>query len=200
MPEPVDTVNTILAMYREGWFPMSDGHRVDWYKPRTRLLIPLDHRFHISGTLRAKVRSRRFVVRGDHAFSQVIRACAEPGPGRPETWLSPSIARAFELLHQAGHAHCVEAYLSDANGKLHLVGGLYGLAIGAAFCGESMFSRPELGGTDASKVCLVHLVAHLRRQGFAILDAQLENPHLNQFGAFTVSAAEYDALLPAAAT
>jgi leucyl/phenylalanyl-tRNA--protein transferase len=173
---------------------MGDREAVEWCRPRGRTLIPLDDRFTTPRSLRARVGSGRFEIRSDTAFGRVVRACAEPGPGREQTWLHPVIIHAFELLRRAGHAHSVEAWLPGTDGGV-LVGGLYGLAIAGAFCGESMFSRPHLGGTDASKVCLVHLVHHLRRRGFALLDAQLRNPHLEQFGAFNVTSATYTRML-----
>jgi leucyl/phenylalanyl-tRNA--protein transferase len=202
-------VREVLALYREGWFPMArtprelararrrepDAPEVQWVQPQERALIPLDERFHVPRRLAERVRSGRFVVTSDVAFSRVIRACGEPRPGREETWLHPEIVGIFGLLHEAGHAHSVEAWLKQASGELVLVGGMYGLAMGRVFAGESMFSRPELGGTDASKVCLVHLVRHLRSRGFAALDAQLENPHLAQFGLELARREEYLELL-----
>lgn len=169
----------LLGMYRQGWFPMAepDTGKVRWVQPRMRGVIPLDERFHVPRTLAATVRSGRFEIVHDRAFGEVIRACAQAGKGREDTWLTPEIIDAFELLHRAGLAHSVEAWREG-----RLVGGLYGVALGRVFCGESMFSRPALGGRDASKVCLVHLVEHLRRRDFVLLDAQLSNPHLEQFG------------------
>jgi leucyl/phenylalanyl-tRNA--protein transferase len=165
-------------MYRRGWFPMydDDSGRVQWVQPRRRAVLPLGA-FRVPRTLRSVVRSRRFEVTSDRAFDLVIQGCATPAPGREKTWLCPEIIGLFEALHRAGLAHSVEAWKDGV-----LVGGLYGLAIGSVFCGESMFSRPELGGTNASKVCLVHLAMHLKRRGFTMLDAQLHNPHLEQFG------------------
>jgi leucyl/phenylalanyl-tRNA---protein transferase len=188
-------VAALLGAYRQGWFPMHDDRTGEarWVQPLNRGIIPLDDRFRVPRTLRARVRSRRFDIRSDAAFEQVIHDCAAPGPGRPQTWLSPIIIDAFLLLHRAGHAHSVEAWLPGDPPRL--VGGLYGLALGGVFCGESMFSRPDLGGTDASKVCLVHLVHHLRARGFSVLDAQLTNDHLEQFGCFELPQAEYLALL-----
>ena len=181
-------VAEILGHYAQGWFLMLDpaSDEVQWVQPERRFLLPLDDSFHVPQTLRRRVRSARFEITCDTDFGAVIRACADTKPGREETWLDPSIIDAFDLLHRAGHAHSIEARLDG-----QLVGGLYGLALGSAFCGESMFSRPDLGGTDASKVCLVHLVAHLRRCGFSTLDAQLPNPHLARFGAFDMPRAEY---------
>jgi len=121
------------------------------------------------------------LVTSDLGFGEVIRACAAATRERPETWLHEEIVFVFELLHRAGHAHSVEVW-REMEGKRLLVGGLYGLALGGLFCGESMFSRPELGGTDASKVALVYLVERLRSLRFEMLDTQLWNPHMAQFG------------------
>ncbi|CAG1010193.1 Leucyl/phenylalanyl-tRNA--protein transferase [Phycisphaerales bacterium] len=194
----------VLEMYREGWFPMYEGPRegVRWLQPEHRGIIPLDEKFHVSRSLRQRVRSGRFLLTSDLAFDEVIRACGQPASGREDTWLHPEIVHVFGLLHRAGLAHSVEAWLPPAGyqaggpagkppkGSI-LVGGLYGLHLGSVFCGESMFSRPALGGTDASKVCLVSLVERLRRQRFTLLDAQLTNEHLNQFGLFEMPRAEY---------
>lgn len=195
-------VEQVLRHYAQGWFPMADDStpemRVRWVQPEARAVIPLDDRFVVSRSLRARVRARRFRVSTDEAFERVIRACAGPRPRDTGQWLSQDIIRAFELLHRAGHAHSVEAWLTPAPGEPErLVGGLYGLAQGSVFSGESMFCRPDLGGTDASKVCLVHLVAHLRRRGFTLLDAQLANAHTDQFGSYEVPRAAYLAHLDA---
>lgn len=178
-------VDGILGMYRRGWFPMADPNtgRIDWYQPRKRGVIPLDpDDFRISRNLRQKVRSGRFEIRCDTAFPEVIAACAQPRSSEDQTWIDDRIIEAYCLLHESGHTHSVEAWLASEKQGAVLVGGLYGLHIGGAFFGESMFSRPALGGTDASKVCLVHLVHHLRRRGMTLLDAQLWNEHLSQFG------------------
>jgi leucyl/phenylalanyl-tRNA--protein transferase len=199
--EEAGLVDATLSVYARGWFPMyeADTDMVHWVQPRQRGLIPLEEgRFRISRSLRSAVRSGRFEVTCDRAFDAVIEACASERPGRTTTWLDPSIAELFRTLHRHGHAHSVEAWRNTPQGPV-LVGGLYGLAVGAAFCGESMFSRPEDGGTDASKVCLVHLVAHLRRRGFSMLDAQMHNPHLEQFGCFELDQGEFAERLWAAA-
>lgn len=197
-PQERLSVAAILEMYRQGWFPMhQEGtSRVEWVQPHHRGLIPLDDRFHVSRSLAAKVRAGRLIVTHDAAFQRVVRACAQPAPGREDTWLHPDIILAFDLLHRAGHAHSIEAWL-PGDGTPALVGGLYGLSLGSVFCGESMFSRPDLGGTDSSKVCLVHLVRHLRCRGFTMLDAQLSNEHLVQFGLYEVPQEEYIAHLEA---
>ena len=192
-----ELVGAALSAYRAGWFPMymAEEGVVQWVQPRRRSLIPLDERFAVSRSLRSVVRSGRFMVTSDEAFEAVIRACAVPGRGRESTWLNEEIVGVFLRFHRAGLAHSVEAWLAGAGGERTLVGGLYGLALGAIFCGESMFSRPALGGSNASKVCLVHLVEHLRQRGFAALDAQLTNPHLEQFGSHEITQREYALLL-----
>ncbi len=178
---------------------------LEWFISKRRTIIPLDD-FNVSRSLRQAVRHNVFEIRADTAFRDVITACAEPAPGREETWITQTIIELYCVLHEAGIAHCIEAWIDasevcsneDAgdvrDGKV-LVGGLYGIHMGGLFAGESMFSRPALGGSNASKVCLVHLVAHLRRQGFDLLDAQLPNPHLKQFGCEEMSASAYQARL-----
>lgn len=188
-------------MYAEGWFPMAEARDLpaQWVQPTRRALIPLDAgAFRLPRSLRQRVRSGRFQVRADTAFESVIRACAEATPARDETWINDDIIEWYTALHHAGHAHSIEAYLPGPDGSATLVGGLYGVSLGAAFCGESMFSRPSLGGTDASKVCLVHLVHHLRRRGYSLLDAQIQNHHTDQFGAVQVPRAAYLKQLAAA--
>lgn len=187
-------------MYSDGWFPMNLGDAgTQWVQPRDRGLIPLDERFRVPRSLRSKVRSGKFTITSDIALPRVLRGCSAPGRGREDTWLTPDIIEVVELLHRAGHAHSVEAWLPGSPARPGdpgvLVGGLYGVALGAVFCGESMFSLPDLGGTDASKVCLVHLVHHLRRRGFAVLDAQLTNEHLEQFGCYEIPTPAYIELL-----
>ncbi len=189
-------VARLMSLYREGWFPMfeEDTGVLEWVQPRERSIVPLgESEFRVSRSLRAAVRRGNLTLTTDEAFEDVMRACARPAKGREQTWINEDIVSWFVMLHQHGHAHSIEAWISDAaapSGR-RLVGGLYGLAMGAVFAGESMFSRPDLGGTDASKVCLVHLVHHLRRRGFVLLDAQLENPHLDQFGAASMPRRQY---------
>jgi leucyl/phenylalanyl-tRNA---protein transferase len=183
----------MLEAYRRGLFPMGDPDTGDigWYDPDPRGVIPLEPGgFRVTRSLRAKVRQGRFEITSDQAFERVIRACAKP---RDEdgVWISEPIVEAYCTLHAHGHAHSVEAWVEGENGESTLVGGLYGVSVGAAFAGESMFSRPDLGGTDASKVCLVHLVGHLRRAGVVLLDTQFTNPHLEQFGCIEIPRDEY---------
>lgn len=183
----------MLDLYREGWFPMADPDRgvVEWVQPEIRGTIPLvSDGLKVSRSLAQRCRNARFQVRCDTAFDRVIRACAEPGPGRESTWINEEIVRAYGILHRHGHAHSVEAWL-HRDGESLLVGGLYGVRIGAAFFGESMFSRPDLGGRDASKVCLVRLWEHLRLRGFELLDTQMWNRHLATMGCVEMPREEF---------
>jgi leucyl/phenylalanyl-tRNA--protein transferase len=182
------TPQILLRAYAAGVFPMAesaDDPALYWIEPDERGVLPLDQ-FHVSRSLRKAVRRRTFEIRVDTAFGEVIRACAEKRPGRKDTWINSRIIALYSQLHRINCAHSVEAW---KNGRL--AGGLYGVKIGAAFFGESMFSRE----TDASKVCLVHLVARLRAGGFTLLDAQFVNNHLIQFGAIAVRKAAYHRLL-----
>lgn len=174
----------LLQAYRVGLFPMAetrDDPDVFWVEPKRRGILPLDG-FHLSRSLRRTIRRERFRVSFDQDFAGVIAGCAD----RPETWISGPIARAYETLHREGHAHSVETWEGDA-----LVGGCYGVAIGGAFFGESMFSRRR----DASKVALAALVERLRAGGFVLLDTQFLTPHLASLGGREVPAAEYRQLL-----
>lgn len=178
------TPELIVRAYSIGIFPMADARddpTVYWVAPERRGILPLD-RFHVPRRLRRTVRRGTFEVRRDTAFAEVIGQCAAPRPGHPETWINPEIKRVFCDLHRAGLAHCVETWREG-----RLVGGIYGLALGSAFFGESMFSRE----TDASKVALVHLAAILRLGGFTLFDAQFLTDHLRQFGAIEIPAAAY---------
>ncbi|WP_236841934.1 leucyl/phenylalanyl-tRNA--protein transferase [Bosea sp. PAMC 26642] len=178
----------MLRAYAAGIFPMAesaDDPSLFWVEPEIRGVIPLD-RFHLPARLARTVRADRFEIRIDSTFEQVIGACAESKPDRPETWINDRIRGIFSDLFHLGHAHTVECWRND-----RLVGGLYGLALGSAFFGESMFHRE----TDASKVALVHLVARLRRGGFGLLDAQFQTSHLSQFGTLEVPREAYRILL-----
>ena len=175
MSDRFDTTD-LLNCYRRGVFPMADSRqdmRLFLMDPDMRGVLPLD-RFHVPSRLRKTIRKNPFRVTVDTAFNRVIEACAEPHPSRPATWINDAILNLYGALHREGHAHSVECW--DAEGSL--VGGLYGVSLGGAFFGESMFSR----ATDASKIALVHLVARLKLGGYVLLDAQFHNPHLEQFG------------------
>ncbi|MEK6674605.1 MAG: leucyl/phenylalanyl-tRNA--protein transferase [Planctomycetota bacterium] len=169
----------LLTAYTAGLFPMADDAGVlHWLAPDPRAILDFDH-FRISRSLRSLVQRERFRVTVDRVFHDVIAACGDRGEG---TWISPAVRRAYERLHGLGFAHSVETWDGE-----ELAGGLYGVAIGGAFFGESMFHRK----TDASKVALVFLVRRLREQGFALLDVQFQTSHLKQFGVTEISRDEY---------
>jgi leucyl/phenylalanyl-tRNA---protein transferase len=172
------TPEVLETCYRAGAFPMADGEGgVAFYRSNPRSVLELDS-LHVSKSLRRTLRKGTFEVRINHDFEAVIRACAD----REETWIDAEITAAFIAFHRAGRAHSVEAY---ADGEL--TGGLYGVSVGGAFMGESMFSwRP-----DASKVCLVHLVERLRERGFVLLDCQIQNDHLARMGAVEIPEGEF---------
>jgi len=179
------TPDLLLRAYGAGVFPMAESReseRLYWLDPALRGILPLDAGFHLPRRLKRTALSPRFTVTADRDFPGVIHGCAEPAPGRVDTWINPEIARLFTQLHQRGAAHSIEAWQDD-----RLVGGLYGVDLGGAFFGESMFSR----ATDASKVALVHLVARLRLCGFVLLDTQFLTAHLARFGATEIPKAEY---------
>lgn len=177
------TPELLLSAYAGGCFPMADEEtgQVYWYAPDPRAVMPLDA-FRVSRSLRRTVRSGKFDTRTDTAFADVIARCA----ARRETWISDEIRAAYERLHALGFAHSVEAW---RDGKL--VGGLYGVSLGGAFFGESMFHSE----TDASKVALVHLVRHLRERGYVLLDTQFTTPHLERFGVEEIAREEYERML-----
>src|SRR3954465_5864143 len=177
----------LLQGYATGIFPMADSREtdeLDWVEPRTRAIIPL-HRFHVSRSLRRTIRSGAFTVTRDRDFAGVLGACAD----REETWINAEIERAMLALHASGHAHSIESWRGS-----ELVGGLYGVKLGRAFFGESMFSR----ATDASKVTLAWLVARLKAGNFTLLDCQFMTDHLASLGAVSVSRETYVATLSAA--
>jgi len=169
----------LLRAYALGWFPMGTGRRgrIEWFSPDPRGVIPIDT-FHAPSRLARVVRQSRFDVRVDTAFEAVMRACS----ARDETWITDDIVGIYVALHRLGHAHSVETWQDDV-----LVGGLYGVSIGGAFFGESMFHTV----TDASKVALVALVERLRARGYVLLDTQWITPHLVQFGAREIPRADY---------
>ena len=172
----------LLQGYRLGVFPMAmeDG-AIEWFSPDPRAILPLED-FHVPHALRRVLRKEVFEIKIDNRFGEVIRACAK----REDTWINREIVESYERLHELGYAHSVETW---SNGKL--AGGLYGVAIGGAFFGESMFHRER----DASKIALVALVEHLRAKKFALLDTQWLTPHLQQFGAIEISREHYLRLL-----
>ena len=182
------TPELVLAAYARGLFPMAerrDDPHLYWVSPEKRGVIPLDG-FHIPHRLARTVRSGRFQVTSDRAFVEVMKGCAAPQPGREDTWINHEILRLYTALAAGGHAHSVECWQDG-----RLVGGLYGVKLGAAFFGESMFSLTR----DASKVALVRLVETLRRGGFTLLDTQFLTAHLAGFGAMEVPRERYLALL-----
>ena len=189
-PSPPLTPDRLLAAYRRGWFPMADPltGAIEWFNPDPRAILPLEPRdaFHVPVSLAREVRRGRFEIRCDTAFEQVISACASPRAADDLTWIDRRIVDAYAALRRIGHAHSVEAWRQG-----RLVGGLYGVHVGGAFMGESMFSDAELGGTNASKICLVHLVRWLRHRGFGLLDTQFHTPHLDRFGCVEIPRDEY---------
>jgi len=183
------TPDILLRAYAAGIFPMAESAEateLHWFDPPVRAIIPLDDSFHIPRRLKRTLRQKPYTIKLDTAFGQVIRACAGSAPGRTTTWINREIVSLYTTLHWRGHAHCIEAW----DGK-ELVGGLYGVSLGSAFFGESMFSRK----TDASKVVLVYLVALLHHCGFTLLDTQFQTEHLTQFGTHEVTRANYLHLL-----
>ncbi|WP_373008409.1 leucyl/phenylalanyl-tRNA--protein transferase [Hyphomonas sp.] len=183
----------LLACYRRGVFPMADSRddpNLFLVDPDLRGILPLDA-FHIPRRLKRTVIQEPYRVTADTAFTRVMEFCAEEGAGRESTWINSAILNLYSTLHREGHAHSIECWDGD-----QLVGGLYGVAIGGAFFGESMFSR----ATDASKIALVHLAARLIAGGYTLLDAQFHNPHLEQFGLIEIPRADFKARLRDALT
>jgi leucyl/phenylalanyl-tRNA--protein transferase len=172
----------LLNAYRQGVFPMAHPNgELAWYSPDPRGVLPLLE-FHVPHGTRRALKKRKFQVRVNTAFNEVMNGCA----ARPETWIDGRIKRSYVALHRLGHAHSVEAWLED-----QLMGGLYGVSLGGVFFGESMFHR----ATDASKVALVWLVEHMRENGFGLLDLQWVTPHLRTFGAREIPRSLYLRLL-----
>jgi leucyl/phenylalanyl-tRNA--protein transferase len=187
------TPEVLLKAYACGIFPMAESAEdpaLYWIEPERRGIIPLD-RFHVPARLARTVRSDRFTVTIDRDFEAVLDACAEPRPGRPRTWINRRIRILYRKLHERRHCHSIEVYDGQT-----LAGGLYGVTLGRAFFGESMFHRAR----DASKVALVHLVARLRAGSFKLLDTQFVTEHLKSFGAIEVPRRQYHKLLEAALT
>src|SRR3954453_10766497 len=181
----------LLQGYATGIFPMADSRDADelfWVEPRTRAIIPIDG-FHVSRSLRRTIRSGRFTLTHDRDFAGVIRACAD----REETWINAELELAMLALHGSGHAHSIEVWDGPDAGA-ELAGGLYGVKLGRAFFGESMFSRR----TDASKVALAWLVARLKVGGYRLLDCQFMTDHLRSLGPIEIAQRDYKALLASA--
>jgi leucyl/phenylalanyl-tRNA--protein transferase len=177
------TPELLIRAYTRGIFPMVDSRsgEIVWLSPDPRAILPLGG-LHVSQSLARTLRRGLFEIRTDTAFERVMLACAEARAGRETTWIDERLVKAYTGMHALGLAHSVEAWRDG-----ELVGGLYGVHVGAAFCGESMFSRPEQGGTDASKVCLVWLVERLVAGGFQLLDVQFQSPHLERLGCVEIS-------------
>ncbi len=188
MHGPQLTPQMLLAAYAQGLFPMAerrDDPTLYWVSPELRGILPLDS-FHLPHRLARTLRSGRFTITSDKAFGRVMQECAIARPGREQSWINGEILRLYGALAASGHAHSVECWREG-----NLAGGLYGVMLGAAFFGESMFSNER----DASKVALVGLVEMLKRGGFALLDTQFLTPHLARFGAREIPRADYMLLL-----
>ena len=182
------TPEILLRAYAAGMFPMAesaDDPEVFWVQPKIRGIIPIDN-FHVSKSLAKHMRQKPFDIRINTAFVDVMKRCAESTEDRPTTWINRLILSLYGELHRMGYTHSVEAWEGE-----ELVGGLYGVSLGSAFFGESMFSRR----TNASKICLVHLVERLKARGFTLLDTQFTTDHLKTFGAIDVPRREYEKLL-----
>lgn len=179
-PEFNLTPELMLAAYARGVFPMAESRtstELHWIEPRRRGIFDLDH-FHLSRSLRRRIRAARHEISADRDFMGVVEACA----ARPETWINAPLLAVYEALHQMGRAHSLEVWDGGT-----LVGGVYGVTVGRAFMGESMFSRQ----TDGSKIALAYLVDRLRRAGFQLFDTQFLTPHLASLGAMEIPKADY---------
>lgn len=178
------TPELLLRAYAIGIFPMAEGRadpEIRWIDPKRRGILPFE-RFHVPRRLRRTLRHTDVTVTCDTAFARVIAACAAPAPGRRDSWINPLIEHLYDGLYEMGFAHSVECWHEG-----ELIGGLYGVSLGAAFFGESMFSR----ASDASKIALVHLVLRLMKGGYRLLDTQFETPHLRQFGVVEIDREDY---------
>ena len=178
------TPDLLLKAYSIGIFPMAESRfdsDLHWIDPDERGVLPLDS-LHIPKRLKRTIRSGRFNLTCDRAFNEIVEACAEPAPNRPETWINPAIEHLVGELYAMGFAHSVECWEEG-----ELVGGLYGISLGGCFFGESMFSRER----DTSKIALVELVFRLRKGGFRLLDTQFTTPHLAQFGVIEIPREDY---------
>ena len=185
---PAITPEILLRAYSIGLFPMAesaDDPEIFWVEPEMRGILPLDA-FHLSKSLAKTTRRKPFDIRVNTSFDRVMALCAEPAEDRPSTWINGTIRQLYSELHKMGHAHSVEAWEGD-----ELAGGLYGVSLGSAFFGESMFSRR----TNASKICLAYLVERLKSHGFTLLDTQFSTEHLKTFGAIDVPKDDYLGML-----
>jgi leucyl/phenylalanyl-tRNA--protein transferase len=185
------TPDLLLKAYAIGIFPMAESRydpELHWIDPELRGILPFEN-FHVPRKLKRKLRQGYFEVRCDSAFREVILACAEPGSHRPDTWINSSIEQLYSELFEMGFAHSVECWRAGS-----LVGGLYGVSLGGAFFGESMFSRES----EASKIALVELVMRLKKGGYALLDTQFNTPHLSRFGVIEIRRDTYRKRLTAA--
>jgi len=182
----------ILAAYRRGIFPWyQDDQPILWWSPDPRTVL-FPKRIHISRSMRKVLQDNRFSIAMDTDFAGVLRGCAELTERRSGTWITPAMQNAYRRLHELGYAHSIEVWRSESEGgEKKLVGGLYGIALGAVFFGESMFSREE----NASKIALIRLCQQLERWGFAVIDCQVSNPHLHSMGACNIARSEFVKLL-----
>ncbi len=184
------SVPRLLDAYRRGIFPwFNAGEPILWWSPDPRMVLFPDE-FKVSRSLKKRLARADYAVRADSAFAQVMAACAAPRPGAGGTWISAAMIEAYRALHEAGHAHSVETWMQGEHG-LELAGGLYGVAIGRAFYGESMFARRS----DASKIALAHLVRFLAARGFGVIDCQMNTAHLASLGAREIPRRDFTALL-----
>lgn len=180
----------LLAAYRHGIFPwFNPGEPILWWSPDPRMVL-FPGEFKCARSLKKRLRRADYEVRVDTAFSRVMQSCAAPRPGRRGTWINPGMVAAYTALHEAGYAHSFETWMTGEAG-LELAGGLYGVALGRVFFGESMFSRR----TDASKIALAHLVAEIAARGFVVIDCQMSTPHLASLGAREIPRSAFSALL-----
>ena len=176
----------LLDAYRKGIFPWySEGQPIMWWSPDPRCVLFHDE-FKISRSLKKSLRKDNYIVTFDQAFSDVVKSCAEPRLSSPGTWITQSIIKNYQLLYESGHAHSVECWRGET-----LVGGLYGIAIGKIFFGESMFSNT----TDASKICLAHLIHLVKKLGYALIDCQVTSEHLKSLGAKTIPRNDFSNIL-----
>jgi len=171
------TAEMLLIAYSNGYFPMAEDGEISWYDPDPRAIITFEQ-FHVPKRLRRTVKKRPYRITCDHAFRSVVEHCAEITPFREATWINEEIIDAYTELHEMGYAHSIEAWQGET-----LVGGLYGVSINGYFAGESMFSR----ATDASKICFVHLVELLQKHNFQLIDSQIINDHMAQFGVIEIA-------------